>query len=410
MRNMIVAALLAGAPGVSAAQGWSVPVNLGPTSNGVPPQLAMNSSGNALVAFGNAPAITNVGSIGIASIAGTQAWQPAQFGFSAYDAINPALGLDESGLQYLAFTGGQFDNYSSVVVACSGANLTVSITCGLIGANVTAGGHGHVLFTQPAATPVAVLLNTFGCALHASDSAGGFGLLNPGTDCTALFTLALSRAGAGAAIFSTKGATVAAATRSASGMWSASTTLSGKALLPPAAVAAAAQPSGETRLAYVLGKPGGKTNQIYTAIVSAAGVIGAPSLQSATACAVGLALSARPDGGFDLIYATPGTKKGTCEPTRASAPSGGAFGPGTALTAGAHAGTIAAAETAAGNLAILYTDSSKASLMAINSSPSGFTAPIKLAASAVPAVQAGGGTVNAAWCLAACFASTLVLP
>jgi len=118
----------------------------------------------------------------------------------------------------------------------------------------------------------------------------------------------------------------------------------------------------------------------------------------------------RPDGGFDLIYATPGTKKGTREPTRASALLGGAFGPGTALTAGAHAGTIAAAETAAGNLAILYTDSSKASLMAINSSPSGFTAPVKLAASAVPTVQAGGGTVNAAWCLAACFASTLVLP
>lgn len=410
MHTVLLAALLAGIPVLAMAQGWTTPVNLGPTSSGTPPQLTMNSSGAALVAFGYTPAATNIGSIGVAAITGTQPWTPATFGFSAYDAINPALGLDDSGLEYLVFTGGQYDNYNSIVDGCFATSPGIYTSCALIGTNVTAGARGRVLFTQPAATPVAVLLTNFGCTLQAKDTAGGAAQLNPGTDCTALFTLALNRAGLGAAVFSTKGGTVAAATRAVGGGWSASTTLVAKGSLAPAAVAASTAPSGETKLAYVLGKPGGKTNHVFTVTVSAAGALGQPVLQTATACAVGLALASRPDGGFDLLYGSPGTAKGTCEATRATALAGGAFGQGTALTTGAHAGTIAMAETATGNLAVLYTDTAKGSLMATNSSGTGFTTPVKLAAQAVPVVQAGGSTVNAAWCLNACFASTLVLP
>jgi hypothetical protein len=70
MRFTFLAARLALTPGLAAAQGWTTPVNLGPTTNGVPPQLSMNSAGTALVAFGYTPTTTNIGSIGIASITG----------------------------------------------------------------------------------------------------------------------------------------------------------------------------------------------------------------------------------------------------------------------------------------------------------------------------------------------------
>ena len=410
MRRVLLAVLFSFMSSIAFAQSWTKPVNLGPTSSVIPPQLVMNHLGAAVVAFGYTPASTNVGGIEIASITGSQPWKPAVLGFTAYDVLNLALGLDASGLEYLAFTAGQYDTYRSAFVGCSATSPGIYTGCNLIGANVSAGPHGQVVFADPAGGPVPVLLDTFGCALKAVDTSGGSGLLNAGSDCTKQFTMALSSSGGGAAIFSTKSGAVAAAIRNAGGTWSATTTFATGATLPPVSVAAASAVSGETRLGFVYGKVGSKSNQVFTVTVSPGGALGTPVLQTAAACATSLALTARPDGGFDLLYGAAGNIPGNCEIARAIAGAGAAFAAGAALTNGAHLGTLAAAETTAGNLAILYTDTAKKSLMATTSSSTGFTPPVRLSSLATPVVQAGGGYVNAAWCTSACFAATLQLP
>lgn len=405
---LIVSALLLSAMPAQ-AQSWSAPVNLGVTSSSGA-SLAMNRSGSAIIAWGYAVG-QNPGTVGYAQTLAGQPWTSAFYGFSAYDASDPGVGLDDGGTTTLIFNGGQIDNYSSVIQSFTQAGFTGNwLGSGSLGVNVTMSSRPQVLFYPSGSTYVAEYLISIGCNLEAGTLAHGYEqTLTDSGDCVSGSQLAIGGSGVGAVLFKTKGGLVRAAARSSSGQWSATTTLAPKGTLPPASVTAVTSTSGESTLAWSIGKSGGRSFQVWAATVASDGSFGTPLELSSNACTPAVAAVALPDGSTVVAYGH-AVKRGSCEATLATRPASGSFGTAVAVTSGAHTTGLTAAVSASGTVVLAWNDTTKGGLYATSGSGSRFATPVKVGPSAAPILAAGGSYASLAWCSTNCFASSAVIP
>ncbi len=395
----------------AAAQSWTLPVLLGKTSQGKP-ALGMGGAGIAAVAFnftgngGNA-----VGTIYEEFILGPQAWKKAPVGVSSStDPFNVGLAMDAGGAAFIAFGAGQYDNLTSAYVGC--LQTATGSACRLLASSGASQHPPAVQFfgAAPAGQNTAVYLLDEKCQVVAADTAGGSSaVLTQQGDCASDFNLALSASGAGAAVYRTTTGAIKAAARSSgpSGAWGATITLAqANSLNTNFAVSAA--PSGETTVAWTVGKSG-KAQQIWTDTLSASGVWGPAVEIAVNACDAGIGVATGPTG--DTLLAFASTHGKVCEATVAGRPAGGSFAAPLALTVGAHAKQATAVATAGGNFVAAWSEGPAPMMRAATGTLTAFGAPQTVGSYAgAPVLAAAGGYVNAAWCSTSCYAATLALP
>ena len=396
--------------GPVAAQSWTLPAFLGKTSQGSP-SLAMGGAGVAVVAFnytGNSG--TAAGTIYEETIQGAQAWTTAPVAVSSsIDPFNVGVGMDVGGSAFMAFGAGQWDNLPSAYVGCL-QSPGAGWCRGLASYGATQHPPAVQFFGTSTVTPnTAVYLLAEKCQLVAADTAGGsVGVLTQAGDCVKTFSLALAPSGTGAAVYKTSVGAIKAVARSAgaSGPWGATTLLAAANTLN-ANVSIAAAPSGETTVAWTVGKSG-KPYQVWTATLSASGIWG-PAVPLATnACDAGIGVATGPNGDTVVAYAAHAK---SCEASLAGRPSGGSFNAPIALTSGAHAKQATAVATAGGNFVVAWSEGPAPMIRASTGTLASFSPPQTVGSYAgAPVLAAAGGYVNAAWCSTSCYASALVLP
>lgn len=391
------------------AQSWSPAVDLGVSTSKFA-SLAMNSSGAAELVFEYSSGQTN-GTLPLAQIQAGQPWHAATYGFGAFDASKPGIALNDDGGSTLVFNVGQIDNYSGAVDAYSETSFASGWTTGRsLAVNATMNARPLVSMVRTGGGYQAIYLISLKCTLEAGNSLSGLeAALTEAPDCPSQSSMALASDGVGVALFSTKAGLIRAASRTAAGNWLATQTVAPVGALAPAALATSTTVSDESTLVWSLGK-GSSGVQVWAAVVSPAGVIGAPVQLSAQACTVGVAATALPDGSTAVVYGRPGNK-GTCEAMIATRPAGGSFGTASAATSGAKLGSPALVSSAAGNLILAWKDGKRRALLAAFGKPDTmFSAPATLGPPAAAQLAAGGGYANAAWCTKHCYASSLALP
>jgi hypothetical protein len=333
------------------------------------------------------------------------------YGFGSYDASTPGIALNDAGGSTVIFNGGQIDNYSGIVDAYSETSFASGWTTGQsLAVNANMNAHPLISMVHDGAGYEAVYLISFSCTLVVGGTlSGGEGALTGAQDCAAKRSMAMAADGVGAALFTTQAGLVRAASRTALGTWGATQTVAPAGTLAPAALASSATINDESTLVWSLGK-GSKGVQVWAAVVSPAGVIGAPIQLSTNACTVGVATAALPDGSTAVVYGAP-VKKGTCEAMVATRPALGRFTAAAQATSGAKLASPALASSASGTLILAWNDGKKGAVLSAFGRPGTLlSAPARLGPAAVPQLAAGGGYVNAAWCSTHCYASTLVLP
>ncbi len=410
IRRAVAMSLLAVAP--AAAQTWSAPVALGPTTEGRA-SLAMSADGYGIAAFAYVTAGNNgVGSISSAQLLPGAAWLPAQIAIpSTYDAWLPAVSQDAGGNTILLGNAGQFDNYSSAVLLCGTATGTSG--CGTAATNQVDRMRPiiHFYATGGATDPAAYVLPIGRCDLVAAGTAtGAEAVLTRSGECAGIFDYALDAAGAGLAVFADKAGAVAAARRSVSPVkWRATETLfqapAGAVL---GGIAAAALPDGSAIAIWSVQLKGIALRQSWMATMAVGGTWSLPTELSASVCTPGVAAAALPGGGAAIGFAV---KSGAhCELAVAAMPAGGGLASPSLWTLGAHVSRLAAAGTAGGNYVFAYDDTAKGSVYAVAGPPGMPGSPVRLGGAGTPVTAAGGGRASVVWCGTICYAAAAAIP
>jgi hypothetical protein len=255
---------------------------------------------------------------------------------------------------------------------------------------------------------VAVFTHTNPCHLYAE--------LNPSdnwwqleatiaNDCVVAEDFALDRSGVGGVVYRTGGGVVRLSARTATGTWSAPSTVAKNTQAK--SVAAAATPAGELAVAWTVGSAGTGTVAVWTLTRHANGTIQGPVQLSSTACDVSVTVAGTRAGNTVVGWA--GKVANKCEVLEATRLGHGAFSAPMQLTAGANAAALTSVATAGGSVVLAWNDLATSHVTAATGTVNGFGAPKALGPSGAPALAAGGGYVSSAWCETYCYGASQAL-